>query len=345
MRILKKLALVAVMLTVGLSAFAIESGLYTGSASAVHDDSYYYMNLIDWQKLDFDKFYGFTNFNGVDNSLNLAGASHLKNGDVLAYSYEGNLWADNNYNFFSGFWGHDKLAVKGSLGFEEDGASEIILGAGYNVTDKISFSASVIDLWEKDKETIGTYVIENLDNIFALQILGKYNIKNTDKILLRLTLGYAGIFLKNKVTTTIGENDPTTETTKASENIIHIGGTFQYKFNDRFTFGSEITFPEFTFYDEATVISFEMRNGFIAGVVPNRLYVSAGLETTLPSLTFEDDEDVLKGNLINSFYLGAAFDLTPQVRITSSTNIAITDGLSLEEAWQEVFSFALQMKF
>lgn len=345
MRTLKKLALVAVMLTVGLSAFAIESGLYTGSASAVHDDSYYYMNLIDWQKLDFNKFYGFTNFNGADNSLNFAGASHLKNGDVLAYSYEGDLWADNNLNFFNGFWGHDKLAVRGSLGFEEDGATEIVLGTGYNVTDKISFTALIGDYWIKDKETMGTYTIETLDNIFKLQIVGKYNIKNTDKVLLRLTLGYGGIFYKNKVTTTIGENDPTTETTKDSKNVIHIGGTFQYKFNDRFTFGSEITFPDFNFYEEATLISFEMRNGFIAGVVPNRLYISAGLETELPFLAFEEGEDVVKGNLFNFFYLGAAFDLTPQVRICSDANIAISDGLSLEEAWQEVFRVALQMKF
>ena len=92
-------------------------------------------------------------------------------------------------------------------------------------------------------------------------------------------------------------------------------------------------------------MAFAMRNGFIASVVPNRLFISAGLSTRIPSLTFRKDQDTEKGTLGNFFYLGAAFDLTPQVRICSDANIAISDGLSLEEAWKEVFNFSLQMKF
>lgn len=353
MRILKKLALVAVMLTVGLSAFAIESGLYTGSASAVHDDSYYYMNLIDWKKLNFDKFYGFTDFQGANDELNFAGASNLKNGDLLAYSYAGNFWTDGGYNSYNVFWGHNNLAIKGGLSFIDESTTTIDASLGFNATDKIGLTFSLSDGWNKESETtdvMGIKTETNLStNIFQLGIGGIYNIKETENILLRVSIGYTGYFYKNKVTTIINDGEPNVNSIENNRNRITLSGTFQYKINDRFSFGSVLTFPRISFIDnngtEYKEMEFAMRNGFIASVVPNRLFISAGLSTRIPSLTFRKDQDTEKGTLGNFFYLGAAFDLTPQVRICSDANIAISDGLSLEEAWKEVFNFSLQMKF
>lgn len=353
MSYIKKIVLSLVLFLISFSAFAIESGLYTGSASAVHDDSYYYMNLIDWQKLNFDKFYGFTNFQGANDELNFAGASNLKNGDLLAYSYAGNFWTDGGYNSYNVFWGHNKLAVKGGLSFIDESTTTIDASLGFNATDKIGLTLSLSDGWNKDSETTEVMGIKsetNLStNIFQLGIGGIYNIKETEKMLLRVSIGYTGYFYKNKVTTIINDGEPNVNSIENNRNRITLSGTFQYKINDRFSFGSVLTFPRISFFDnngtEYTEMEFAMRNGFMASVVPNRLFISAGLSTQIPSLTFRKDQDTEKGTLTNNFYLGAAFDLTPQVRITSSTNIAITDGLSLEEAWQEVFNFSLQMKF
>ena len=90
---MKKLGLILLMACVLLSAtFGATSALVGGAVSAVKDDASYVMDVLDWDKASFGKFFGFTSINSTS-TLNFRGAQHLKGGN-LAFSYSGNLWGD-----------------------------------------------------------------------------------------------------------------------------------------------------------------------------------------------------------------------------------------------------------
>ncbi|MBO4404325.1 MAG: hypothetical protein J5780_03235, partial [Treponema sp.] len=119
-----------------------ESGLYKATASTVEDDVYDLNNVITWNRLKFDKYFGFTSIDSASEG-NLALATHLNKKSVLGIEWRGNLWNDDSaagstsHNRFTGFYGWDNKAVR--VSFYE--ATDETPTAEYNHKKDFTFSA------------------------------------------------------------------------------------------------------------------------------------------------------------------------------------------------------------
>lgn len=353
MKNLKRLAIACLIFAFGTSAFAINSGLRLGSASTLMDDSYYYMNLVDWEKLSFDKFYGFTAINSP-NSINLSAAQKTKDGNLLAYSYNGNLWTKNGYNDFSAFYGFGKMALKFDLGLDEttENATEPYtiwipaISFGMDVSDKFAFSTGLGLSSLKIDEEDAIYSITSTNvSLFAN---GYYNIKNTDKLFAQAIFGYSGSF--DKAVMEFDMEGMDSQESKTNSNSFFLGAELQYKPTSAFTYAMKATFPRFTTFTRAdetsyTTMSFFVNNGFMVELKPNKFFASFGISTTLPSFTFEEDVDTVKGTLSNTYYMGMAINLAPQIRLDGRCTITPTEGISMEKIFQQNLYLSLTAKF
>ena len=355
MKNFKKIVVACLIFAFGSSAFAINSGLRLGSAATLMDDSYYYMNLVDWEKLSFDKFYGFTAINST-NSINLFAAQKVKDGNLLAYSYDGNLWTENGYNDFSVFYGFGKMALKFDLGLDETTTNATepytiwapAVSFGMDVSDKFAFSTGLGLSSSKIDEEDANYSIASTNvNLFAN---GYYNIKNTDKLFAQAIFGYSGNFDKAVMEYDIEGIDVEPQEAKTNSNSFFFGAEMQYKPTSVFTYAMKFTFPRFTTYtraDETTysTLAFSVNNGFMVELKPNKFFTSFGIATTLPSFTFEKDVDTVKGTLTNTYYLGMAVNLAPQIRLDGRCTITPTEGISMEKIFQQALYLSLTAKF
>lgn len=355
MKNLKKIVVACLIFAFGASAFAINSGLRSGSAFTLMDDSYYYMNLVDWEKLSFDKFYGFTAINS-STSINLSAAQKLKGGNLLAYSYDGNLWTENGYNDFSVFYGFGKMALKFDLGLDETTTNATepytiwapAVSFGMDVSDKFAFSTGLgLSSSKIDEEDANYSIATTTVSLFAN---GYYNIKNTDKLFAQAIFGYSGNFDKAVTEFDIEGIDVDPQETKTNSNSFFLAAELQYKPTSAFTYAMKCTFPRFTTYtraDETTysTLAFSVNNGFMVELKPNKFFTSFGIATTLPSFTFEKDVDTVKGALTNTYYLGMAVNLAPQIRLDGRCTITPTTGISMEKIFQQALYLSLTAKF
>lgn len=360
MKNLKKIMIACLIFAFGSSAFAINSGLRSGSAFTLMDDSYYYMNLVDWEKLSFNKFYGFTAINST-NSINLFAAQKVKDGNLLAYSYDGNLWTENGYNDFSVFYGFGKMALKFDLGLDETTKENVkepytiwipAISFGMDVSDKFAFSAGLglaSSKIETEQAFLGeTYTITDKYSNVSLFANGYYNIKNTDKLFAQAIFGYSGNFEKEVVESDLENSKP--QESKTNSNSFFLSAELQYKPTSAFTYAMKATFPRFTTFTRAdetsyTTMSFFVNNGFMVELKPNKFFTSFGIATTLPSFTFEKDVDTVKGALTNTYYLGMAVNLAPQIRLDGRCTITPTTGISMEKIFQQALYLSLTAKF
>lgn len=348
MKKFKKLFISLCILALASSAFSITSGLRYGSASTIMDDSYHYMNLFSWNQLEFDKFFAFTDINS-NSSLNFSAAQHVKGNNVLAYSYQGNLWTNNGYNNFALFYGFNDMALTFSLGLNEnagtysDQYTEVTptIFFGMKATDKLSFSldAGIESYKDKDDDISLSYFSFNL----GADLL--YKIKQTDKLNSFITFYYDGAF--QTATLDITGFDP--NKSSQNNNAFGLRANLEYKPTDTFTYGLVAYFPVLrinsTEDTSVTTLSFQINNGFQVELKPNKIYTSFGLITTLPSFTFEKDQDTQKGSLYNSFYFGLAFKLSPQILIDGCCSIEPHTGISIDDIWNEKLSISITAKF
>ena len=124
---------------------------------------------------------------------------------------------------------------------------------------------------------------------------------------------------------------------------------------DRFIYGLDATLPSITFisgknFDGDAIpnqsqVSFEVRNGFVATLIPDTLLVSMGMTTTLPSITYIEKQDSVLGSLYNSYDFALGLYLSPAVRIDGSCSISPVDGISLEEIWNSEMNLTVSVNF
>ena len=367
---MKKLGLILLMACVLLSAtFGATSALVNGAVSAVKDDASYVMDVLDWDKASFGKFFGFTSINSTS-TLNFLGAQHLKGGN-LAYSYNGNLWGEGVVDTYSAFYGKGNKGFLFSLGTNSSDSWTVNGNVledykyitpnftfGIETSDKLSFIAGfglISRTGNSEQELLGNKILtKGSEMIPSLDLGAYYTIKDTNKLFARAGLIYSGDFDSTKIATYLNGAEESVVKVSANSNTLTLRGTLEYKPTDRFTYGLRVNFPQITFGNEKdadgnetkdpTVMSFSMSNGFIAEVAPDRFFVSMGINTYLPSLTFEKDQDMEKGTIRNYYYMGMAFCLTPQVRIDGYTSIEPVDGISLQTVWETKMALTVSIK-
>lgn len=368
----KFVGMLFIALTVVSFGFAQVSGLSLGSASTVRDNTAYVMDVLDWNKADFGKFFGFTSIDS-SSSLNFLGAQQVKGGN-LAYSYAGNLWKEGSDNY-SVFYGKKNMGFlftldadkakegkiesdMGDVNVENYGVFSPSFTFGMNATDKFSFKAGFgIGLTTgKNSYEIGTteYLTKTSLSAPVVELAGYYTIKNTDKLFARLGLSYTGVFagLKSKLYID-GEFDEKTELS-LNANAIALSGSLEYKATDRFTYGLNAVFPGFVFNGGKdqngdaipfeNMITFAISNGFVAEVSPDRFLLSFGMTTALPSFIFVEDEDTEITDIVNTYYLGMGFCLTPQIRIDGTATITPQSGISMKTIWEQKLAISVSIK-
>lgn len=312
---MKKLLSCALALCLAVSAFSLDSGLFQATASTVRDDASYFMDAMDWQKLDFKKFYGFTSIDSAT-SGNLATAFKLKNGDTLMASWEGNLWTDpQDTNSFAVMYGKDKYAF--GAGYAWGSFSKSFSGVlsytervkifsatfGMNVTDKDAFSVAYALTSFKDDS------FENLNIIDATY----KRAFNKDSY---LTVSYEGIFWNDFTLTTI---------TPAYH--------YEYKAK-KFTYGLNASVPfmfvSITDVDTSNMlISPVVQNG-ISVALSDALTLNTGIKTTLPYI-YKLDDDTTTGTFANDFTFGLSLNAGENVRIDAVTDINLASGISIDD--------------
>ncbi len=342
---------IALILTAALtatSAFAATGfdELYIGSASSVDNDSVYFDNLLDWNKLLFPKLYGLVSLDS-EKKGNLAAAINLKNGGQLHAFWNGNLWEDDPENTFSALYGLKNMAFRGKIVQKKQtffaGTPQEInfnakgLGAdfGMNVNKKFGFTAGLSYLWAKS----GGAKLSD----FSINGGISYKLKEDTKMSSRVYAGWNGDF----VGVDAGPVD-----VKFNTNTIYGTYKLQYKITKSFTYGFignlPITFASGDNISTSTTINFNLYNGFVAKIKPT-LDFAAGIKTTLPSLSISDGSSS-SGRFRNSFYTGLAIDVTPEVEMAVSANIHPTgddssgsNGESLKEIWEQSFAISFSI--
>ena len=79
------------------------SGLRQATANAIEDDVYHLTDVNSWDKLEFDKVFGFLGINSTKGS-DIAAGFHpsFSDGDLISVNWSGNLWTDQSAPFAGG---------------------------------------------------------------------------------------------------------------------------------------------------------------------------------------------------------------------------------------------------
>lgn len=355
MKTIKKILGLALVAFSTISLLTAEtSGLRIGSAYTIQDDVYDLNNLITWNRLDFDKFIGFTNISSSSEG-NLAGAFHVQKNNVLGLAWNGNLWNDNNnstqHNSFTAFYGfNNNKALKFTFTeytrdyttgtYKDYGDYYFNLGYGMTVSEKIAFSAYANFELVKQNGFVDTNLRK--ETAFGLGGTFYYTLAKDAKVNSRFYFAADMNFKGN--TTQTGNITVTTDTSSFK---FTPGVDLQYKITPKFTYGfNGQTSISFAGGDAAKNVNlyFYLQNGFTAKVTDIVLF-NMGIYTSLPSITFPENGETTTGNFYNSFYAGFSFNLTDAVRIDASAYITPADGLSFDEVWKQNFNLSVRVKF
>ncbi len=357
---LKMISVVAsVFMFATIQLMAETSGLRSGTAYTIEDDVYDLMDVNTWQRLEFDKFFGFTSINS-NSSGNFAIATHVQKSNVLGFAWNGNLWNDDtsgtsSYNNFTGFYGFNNMAIRATFseqtsettgnnnGFAYDSYKRFGGNAlfGVNPTDKINFNIGA-GYYYKDYDGVADNTSAS-ESEFDVYGTFYYIFKNDEKLISKAFVNAEGSF----ETTSIDYGD-TDSDVKVNEFDLTPGFKLQYKPIKTFTYGFYASIP-FVFYggddhDNDTEIRFNIRNGFSAAIKPEKILFNAGISTWLPTIYVPEDEDPSCGSFSNSFYAGFAFNITPAFRLDTYAYIAPADGESFDEIWKTNFHLSLRAK-
>lgn len=360
------LSLAALLSTSAFAADGMSDKLYEASASAVENDSFYLMNILDWAKLSYEKGYGLVSLDS-ENYGNLAGATNLKNGAAIHGAWEGNLWEENAVNFFGGLYAWENKAVKGTFGKIDytvpatpgntqvkyvDGAFGMTYnsnwafdaGAGYFWADVNDADVSIINLNAEAVYTFG----EGSSSAKATRGKGKGKAE-TAKPATGFESTKAGLVLDvNMFDLDVISGNQITMTP-----YFKIQKQISEKLKYGFYFDTPVTVWTGDFDDVNTTMAFNMRNGIVAQVKPTFDF-AGGIQTTFPTIV----KDGKNGDFQNAFYMGCGIAVSPEVKIALCASIKPTEddfeetdpsarndnGVSLKEVWEQELSISVTIK-
>lgn len=338
------------------------SGLRAGTASTIEDDVYDLMNVNTWQRLEFEKVFGFTSINS-NSSANVAAAIHVQEKNVLGFGWDGNLWNDDSdstsYNNFTGFYGWDNSGLRVTLsestsekaGTDEETeiafkSTKIFTGKatfGMNVSEQLAFwvYAGLSNQKQEGVESDTSIKITS----FALEGGLLFTLKNEENLLIKSFVDLSFIHGKEKVEMKI-EGYKVSGDFSVNTFSVTPGIKLQYKPTDTFTYGLHASMPiEFQGGDVASSkeVDFNIRNGFSAALT-EKVLLNGGISTWLPSIYIPENGDTYTDDFVNVFYAGFAIYITPAFRLDTYASIEPADGVSLDEIWKENFSISLSAR-
>ncbi len=331
------------------------SGLREATAYTVEDDVYDLMNVITWNRLQFDKYFGFVDIDGTDDQLNLAVATHTKDGNVLGLGWKGNAWSDVSDNTFTGFYGWKNMAVKGKLGlYTNDAYTDTTVGAvegykrfnlgatfGMTVDKKLAFWAGA-DITTRSGENKATNA--KVDRtVFNINGGIYYTLKDENNFVVK-AIGSLDMDFNSRNDKISGVKAKTSY----GQHTLTAGIKGQYKPTKTFTYGFYAAAPiKFYTGDDASdekSIDFIVRNGFSAAIKPDTLFFNAGIDTSLPSLTFPEERSMQRGNFSNTYLAGLSIFITPAIRLDAAATITPENGVSCDDVWNQNFMLSLSAR-
>ncbi len=368
MKITKMFAGLSMTALLSTSAFAAEGmsdKLYQASGSAVENDSFYLMNILDWAKLSYEKGYGLVSLDS-ENYGNLAGATNLKNDAAIHGAWEGNLWEENAVNFFGGMYAWENKAVKGTFGkidFYVPGSIgnttvKYVDGAfGMTYDANWAFDAGAGYFWTEVGGTDISFINFNAEAVYtfgesgaAAKTRGKGKGKSAAKPATGFESTKAGLVLN----VTNFDLDAISGNSITFVPYFKMQKQISEKLKYGFYFGTPVTMWTGDFDDSKTTMDFNMRNGIVAQVKPGFEF-AAGIQTNLPQIVKDGDN----GDFQNSFFMGCGISVSPEVKIDLCAAIKPTDddfdkndppaaggdGVSLKEVWEQSLSISVTIKF
>ena len=334
-----------------LNAMALESAAYEGTAHTVEDNTYAMMNVLDWNKLEFDKTLVFSNMNSTS-SGNLAGVFHINKQNVLGLSWEGNLWSETSYNSLTGFYGWDKYAF--TLNFTEYMSPAWYMDSDIcsdykNLGGKAEFGYLINQMFAA-KLGLGfsnvTGRINTSDINYSNFTVGAelvYNMKDEENFKFKLLLGYDGDFAARKAT--VGN---TQTETKYSKNVITNGAKLLYK-SGNFSYGLNASIPiSFVSGDgisKDVTFDFNLSNGFSVTLQPDKLLFNTGAEIMFPSIYLHENADSETGIFYTTFYAGFSFILNNYIKVDLCTGLNPNNGITFDDLWHQNFNISLSARF
>lgn len=353
MKSLRKIIIAGIILTgISFNAAALNSAAYEGSAQTIEDDVYSLMNILTWNKLKFENFYGFTNINSVS-SGNLAFAFRTKNKNMGGIAWQGNLWSESSDNSISGFYGWNKYAIKITL-------NEQISPAWYldsNFCENYKNLGGIIDFGCNLNKTVSYTLSIGYSNItgkinpsqinYSTFLAGGslfYTLKDEKSINSKLFVDYSGNFAFKS-----SKNGNKETKTTYNQNEMTLGTVFLYKPNTTLTYGLKAFIPvTITAGDNIklkTNIAFEVSNGLSFVLKPDTVLLNTGIHLSLPSFTIEEDEDTVTGNFYTTFYAGLSLILGSNINIDICTDFNPTNGISPSDIWTQNFKISVAARF
>ena len=344
------------------------SGLRQATANAIEDDVYHLTDVNSWDKLEFDKVFGFLGINSTKGS-DIAAGFHpsFSDGDLISVNWSGNLWTDQSapfagtgvkdtegnvvngrYNHLGAMYGFQNMAIR-----------------LYSTSHKAdSYTHTLGTLTEYEHNVYGAKFGMNFDeppvyfNVYAQYANAKsdedYKLSEpafgaevwyvfTESELLTVKAGgnYDGEF----TTEDVGEEIKTTTNTLGAQLKL------QWKPEERLTYGLHAVMP-FSFCSYKNDVSGEnrdwthfyllLRNGISIALSSEKILFNAGVEITFPYIG-SGDISPKNGEYENAYYTGFSFYLTEKLRLDACTEITtlVDNGVSADDLWKQKFRLSL----
>lgn len=341
---MKKLFAILFAVILSTSVYAQRSNAFSDATyNTIADDSYYLFNLIDWNKLEFDKaFIGASTI--YNNFLQLYSAFHIGQ-NTLMVGLEGNLWADNALNRSYFLFGHKNFSVYANYEQLKNGKWEIFeteyygkmycptIGFGYNIDEKNAIST-----------TVNYNYINGTDiDVHFTRVNATYK-----KNLVLSKTKNSSFQLKYDTSYLNGNNNVTNEKTNYFIHCITPTYKLETKLNEKLDFGFLVYVPfgyikktskTCLFIDPITI-----NNGFSYQFTQN-LLGNIGISIKTPSINFPKEGDVYTGIFYSRYSLGLTFMPSSNIKIDGSCYFTPSAGLSLNDIQSYELALSVSAKF
>lgn len=314
------------------------SGIYMGSALTVKDNQAYFMDLLHFNQIDFNKAYVFTGIQSDSSTIsNISFATKVFDYSVQ-FQWIGNAWEKDNSNDFNVLVGNKKMALLAGYGHKPASSEKVTefhgtLGFGANITDWLGVYGKLLYGAGKNEENGATAKIS--DTVFSLGAeVRPHLIKYIDD-------EFTFVIMGNYFSTTVIVDGKLSKNQYNPYVIISPAYKINYKINENLTWGSQIHIP-FVFSGKNTVYSY-MLNGIKAEVVPEIFDVSLGIITAFPFKVLNEKDSY--GDLYNYFTFGASLKIAKAAKVDLYGSLDPTNGFSLENMWQKKWSLSFSCNF
>lgn len=341
---MKKLFAILFTVILSTSVFAQQettSKLATSTYSAISDDSTYFFNLTDWNKLKFDDLYLLSTY--IQSSYIELGGAFKLNENTLMVRYDGNVWAKDDWNRVSLFWGKGNLSLYAAYQHENPGylnsrnGREYIpsVGFGYNFDNQNAIAIAV-----SYDSLVGADTAYDVTVIKPVVTYRRY-LEDSKTKTTYLKFVYSGQFTTEKY-------NVTDDSESFSKNTVTSTFGMETKLSDKLKYGLMASLPlEYNKTPTSKIFyidSLDVRNG-ISYSLSEMFDFNFGYDFAIPYICIPDEGDISSGSFNNSYCIGFTFKPAETVKIDAYASFYPTNGESVDELSSTKFYFSVQAKF